>query len=413
MRLSFDDEAEAFRAELDAWLTDNAPSRAERAGQKRSSAHLPDWARAWQRRLFDAGWLVPGWPPEHGGRNATPVQTMVYFEELSRRRLPRALNPQGLGIVAPSLREHGTESQQDEWLVPTLRGEVTWCIGMSEPNAGSDLASLRTRAELAPDGWHVSGQKVWTSGAHDADWCLCFVRTEPEAPKHKGLSVLVIDMGSPGITCRPLPSYTDADRADFNEVFFDDVIVPADNLVGERGQGWPISMSSLGHERGMLWIQQQSSLERDVEALVDLARDRPELGHDGAFSDRVVDLWIDAQAMKVMGYRGFAKFAQGQAAPEHSILKLFSSEAGRRLSRVATEALGAEAFDRSVIAPLQVVEAGSWFESYLWAFAQTIAGGTSEIQRNIISERVLGLPRQRVHSQGRPQEGDDHRKVSG
>jgi alkylation response protein AidB-like acyl-CoA dehydrogenase len=393
MRLSFDEEAEAFRADLDDWLDRNAPSLSERAEPKRSSAHLPEWARAWQRRLFDAGWLVPGWPPKLGGRNATPVQTMVYFEELSHRELPRALNPQGLGIVAPSLHEHGSERQQQQWLLPTLRGEVTWCIGMSEPGAGSDLASLRTRAQLQPDGWHVTGQKVWTSGAHDADWCLCFVRTEPDAPKHRGLSVLVVDMASPGVTCRPLPAYTDAHRADFNEVFFDDVVVPEADLVGERGQGWPISMGSLGHERGMLWIAQQSSLERDVEALIKLARERSDLGSDGAFADRVVDLWVDAQTMKVMGYRGFAKFAQGRAAPEHSILKLFSSEAGRRLSRITTEALGAEAFDRAAIAPLQAVDESSWFEAYLWAFAQTIAGGTSEIQRNIIAERILGLPR--------------------
>ena len=394
MRLSYDDAAEAFRAEFVAWLEANAPSPEEMAAEpKRSSAHLPEWGRRWQRKLYDDGWLIPGWPPELGGRNATPVQTMVYFEELSRRRVPRALNPQGLGIIAPSLVDYGNEEQKERYLLPTLRAEVTWCLGMSEPGAGSDLASLRTRAELSGDEWVVNGQKVWTSGAHDANHCFCFVRTEPHAPKHKGISVLIIDMDTPGITCRPLPELTSQTHADFNEVFFEDVHVPADRLIGERGKGWQISVGSLAHERGMLWIAQQTELERDVESLVELGREQPEIGADPLFRDRVANAYIDAQAMKVMGYRGFAKFAQGRAAPEHSILKLFGSESARRLYQLAIETLGTEAFDRATIAPTQSPRPGSWSENYFWSFAHTIAGGTSEIQRNIIAERVLGLPR--------------------
>jgi alkylation response protein AidB-like acyl-CoA dehydrogenase len=393
MRLSFDAEAEAFRAELVTWLEANAPSAEARADTKSSSGHLPPWARAWQRTLFDNGWLVPGWPPELGGRNATSVQSMVYFEELSARRIPRALNPQGLGIVAPSIVDHGTEDQKERYLVPTLRGEITWCLGMSEPDAGSDLAGLRTRAVLDGDEWVVSGQKVWTSGAHDSDFCFCFVRTEPDAPKHKGISVLIIDMAAAGITCRPLPDLVEADYVDFNEVFFDSVRVPADALVGERGQGWAISMTSLGHERGMLWIGQQTFLEREVEALIALGQARPDLGSDARFRNVVASLWIDAQAMKVMGYRGFAKFAQGRAAPEHSLLKLFGSESRRRLQLAASEMLGAEAFDRSAQTEVTDVRPGSYAEGYLHSFAYTIAGGTSEIQRNIIAERVLGLPK--------------------
>jgi alkylation response protein AidB-like acyl-CoA dehydrogenase len=394
MRLSFDEEAEAFRAELVAWLEANAPSREIRLSEKKtSSGHLPQWARDWQRTLFDNGWLVPGWPPELGGRNATPVQTMVYFEELSTRDIPRALNPQGLGIVAPSILDHGTDEQKERYLLPTLRGEITWCLGMSEPDAGSDLAGLRTRAVLDGDEWVVNGQKVWTSGAHDSDVCFCFVRTEPDASKHKGISVLIVDMDTPGITCRPLPELTDPDYADFNEVFFDNVRVPTSALVGERGQGWSISMTSLGHERGMLWITQQTMLAREVEALVALGRRRPEIGADPLFRDAVASLWIDTEAMKVMGYRGFAKFAHGRAAPEHSLLKLFGSEARRRLALVAAEAVGAEAYDRSVLAPVAEVKQVSYGDSYLWSFAHTIAGGASEIQRNIIAERVLGLPR--------------------
>src|SRR5436305_7376618 len=170
MRLRWDDEAEAFRRELDDWLDANLPPAEQMSEPKLSSAHLPDWAREWQRRLFDAGYLVPGWPPELGGRNATPVEQMIYFEELKKRELPRSYNPQGLGIIAPSLLDYGTAEQQQRWLLPTLRAEISWSLGMSEPGAGSDLASLKTRAVLDGDHFVVNGQKVWTSGAHDSDW---------------------------------------------------------------------------------------------------------------------------------------------------------------------------------------------------------------------------------------------------
>jgi alkylation response protein AidB-like acyl-CoA dehydrogenase len=396
MRLGYDEETERFRADLVSWLDANLPAPEELAEPKESSAHLPDWARRWQRRLFDAGWLVPGWPPELGGRNATAVQSMVYFEELSRRNVPRALNPQGLGIVAPSLLEFGTEEQREAWLLPTLRGEVTWCLGMSEPNAGSDFAGLRTRAERSPDGGHfvVNGQKVWTSGAHHADLCFCFVRTDLDAPKHKGISVLVVDMKTEGIRCRPLPELTDKDFADFNEVFFTDVAVPAGNLIGELNDGWRISMTSLGHERGMLWIGQQTQLERSVEALVSAATGTfPHLLDDEVFRDQLASLHVDAEAMKYLGYRGFAKFAAGRDAPEHSILKLYGSEAERRLNLVATNALGPAAWDEDEASHAEAYREGPWAAQYLRAFSNTIAGGTSEIQRNIIAERILGLPR--------------------
>src|SRR5947207_7720487 len=240
---------------------------------KQSSADLPDWAREWQRTLFEHGWLVPGWPPELGGRDATAAEQMIYFEELSRRDIHRSLNPQGLGIVAPSIKDYGTLEQQARFLGPTLRAEIAWCLGMSEPGAGSDLASLSTRAVLDGDHFVVNGQKVWTSGAHHADWCLCFVRTDPDAPKHKGISALVIDMRTQGITCRPLPELTDPDYADFNEVFFSDVVVPRENLLGELNQGWPITQGSLTHERGMLWISSASDIEAGVDDLVALGRD--------------------------------------------------------------------------------------------------------------------------------------------
>jgi hypothetical protein len=194
MRLQYAPEEERFRAELVAWLEANAPGDESRRERKQSSAHMPEWSRAWQRKLFDNGWLVPGWPPELGGRNASPTEQMIYFEEMNEREIARSANPQGLGIIAPSIKDYGTPEQQAKFLLPTLRAEIAWCLGMSEPNAGSDLASLRTRAELVGDEFVVNGQKVWTSGAHHSDWCLCFVRTDPDAPKHKGISALIIDV---------------------------------------------------------------------------------------------------------------------------------------------------------------------------------------------------------------------------
>jgi alkylation response protein AidB-like acyl-CoA dehydrogenase len=391
MRLRWDDEAEAFRSELDDWLDANLPPPDRMREPKLSSAHLPDWARAWQRTLYEAGWLVPGWPPELGGRNATPTQQMIYFEELARRDVPRSLNPQGLSICAPSIVDHGTDEQRERWVTPTLRADITWCLGMSEPGAGSDLAGLSTRAVLDGDHFVVNGQKVWTSGAHHADWCLCFVRTDPDAPKHKGISALVIDMRSPGITCRPLPELTDPELADFNEVFFTDVAVPRQNLLGELNRGWPITQGSLAHERGMLWIGNASNIEGGVNQLVELGRELG-LGGDSRFCDQVASLYIDSQAVKLMGYRGFAKFARGQQATEHALLKLFSSETERRLYLTGMETLGADGVDVDRPGPIGW-RAGSWATQYLRSFAGTIAGGTSEIQRNIIAERVLGLPR--------------------
>ena len=219
MRLAPDEALTAFRKELEAWLDVHQPGPEAVQDQfRQSSAHLPPWARDFQRAMFEAGYLVPGWPPELGGRNATPQEQMVYFEVLTERMLVRSLNPQGLSICAASLVEFGTEDQIERFVLPTLRGEVTWCVGMSEPNAGSDLASLTTRAEPQGDHFVVNGQKVWTSGAHESDWCMCYVRTDPDAPKHRGISVLIIDMKSPGIHCRPLPELTDPEHVDFQEI---------------------------------------------------------------------------------------------------------------------------------------------------------------------------------------------------
>jgi alkylation response protein AidB-like acyl-CoA dehydrogenase len=400
MHLHYDADTERFRSELRAWLEENQPTLDEmRAERWSSSAHLPGWSRRWQRRLFDAGLLVPGWPPELGGRSLPPVQQLVYHEEMAKIPAPRSTNPQGLGIIAPSILDYGSDLLKQKYLLPTLRAEIAWCLGMSEPGAGSDLAALSTRAEVHEDRFVVSGQKIWTSGAHHADHCFCFVRTDPGAPKHRGISVVIIDMKSPGIRIRPLPELINRDHVDFAEVFFDGVVVPRDHLVGPLNQGWSISAGSLAHERGMIWLTQAARLDGTLERLRGLAReDGPDgrrIGESATFRDAVASLYVDVQAMWFMGYRGFAKFARGQISPEHSVLKLFGTEVSQRAARVATEFQGVDALDVDFQGWGHDDSHGPapWMSEYLRSFGGTISAGASEIQRNIIAQRVLELPR--------------------
>jgi alkylation response protein AidB-like acyl-CoA dehydrogenase len=397
MRLTFDETTDAFRQEFSRWLDDNAPDPSETTERSASSADVPEWARAWQSTLFDAGWLVPGNPPEYGGRNASLLEQFVHLEEMSRRRIYASYNPQGLGIVVPSILAFGTDEQKRQWAVPILRGEMTAALGMSEPNAGSDLAGLRTRAELDGDRFVVNGQKVWTSGAHDADVILTFVRTNPDVPKHKGISALMIPTDSPGLERRPFGSLIAADDLDFNEVFFDDVDVPAENLIGELDHGWRVATGSLGHERAMLWLSYAERLD-DL-----ITNGRTALLDHGLVDDPLVLDWYgtlvtDAQALRLLGYRTLAKARRGEEAAEQSILKLFGSEAIQDADRHLLEAFGPEALDNTKrSAPADPLNFDhftvSWFDLYLRSFAGTIAGGTSQIQRNIIAEHVLGLPR--------------------
>jgi alkylation response protein AidB-like acyl-CoA dehydrogenase len=396
VKLKYSESEEAFRADLVAWLDANAPAKELLAIPRLSSAHLPDWAREWQRTLFDNGWLVPGWPPELGGRNASATEQMIYFEEMKKREIPRSYNPQGLGIIAPSLLDYGTEEQKERWLLPTLKAEISWSLGMSEPGAGSDLASLKTKAILDGDHFVVNGQKVWTSGAHHSDWNMCFVRTDPDAPKHKGISVLIIDMQSPGVEPRPFPELTDPDYTDFNEVFLTDVMVPKENLLGEMNQGWALAGGSLAHERAMLWIDYAYDSAQGIEHLITLGNqigpNGTPLRDDPKFRADVASLYVDSQGLMLMGYRGFSKFLKGRSAPEHSLLKLFGGETVQRIMLTGTEAQGVASLDDAAAGP-KVHRTGSWATSYLRSFGGTIPGGTSEIQRNIIAERVLGLPR--------------------
>ncbi|MFZ1175786.1 MAG: acyl-CoA dehydrogenase family protein [Mycobacterium sp.] len=390
MQLTFDAEVEAFRAEFGAFLDTHLPSEAEASERPRSSSHVPEWARRWQRLLFDSGWLLPGNPPEFGGRNATLLQQYVYLEELGRRRIYQSFNPQGVGIIAASLLTFGTSEQKQRWAVPILRAEITASLGMSEPGAGSDLASLKTRAVLDGDHFVVNGQKVWTSGAHDADVLLTFVRTDPNMPKHKGISALMIPTDIPGVVRRPFASMCDSDELDFNEVFFTDARVPAENLVGQLNGGWRVATGSLGHERIMLWMGY-------VDLLHELTVDFTPSGL--LERDRYATLVMDAYALRLLGSAALARAARGEEdIPAQSILKLLGSEALQRASEDALIAAGADGLVyRAVTAPFAPLNLDShyrsWFDRYLRSFAATIAGGTSEIQRNIIAERVLGLPR--------------------
>jgi alkylation response protein AidB-like acyl-CoA dehydrogenase len=382
VKLSWSAGDEAFRAELVAFLDEHAPAEAPRGRAESTEAEgdeiIPAWARRWQATLFDHGWMVPGYPPELGGRNATPVQSLIYLEELARRRIPRSLHFPGYAIVGPSLLEFGTDEQRA--LAPAaLRGDTVWCIGMSEPGAGSDLAALTTRAVLDGDRFIVNGQKVWTSYAMVAEKCFCYVRTDPSLPKHKGISVLIIDVDTPGIDVRPLRHLTGA--AHFAEVFFTDVEVPASRLVGELHDGWRITMGSLAHERGGLWVQSVAFVQQGVD---DLCRLAVELGldRDPGVRRQLATVYERAASLRALGFKGFAGFAQGSSAPEHSFLKLATSELGKEVHELGMQLRG----------PFGA-EWDEWTRGFFVSFAATIAGGTSEIQRNIIATRILGLPR--------------------
>jgi alkylation response protein AidB-like acyl-CoA dehydrogenase len=394
VQLTFDADVEAFRAEFVDFLDEHLPSEARALERSRSSSHVPGWARNWQRLMFDNGWLLPGYPPEFGGRNATLLQQYVHQQELAARRVYLTFNPQGVGIISASLISFGTPEQQRRWAVPILRAEMTASLGMSEPGAGSDLASLRTRAEFVSgvDGDHfvVNGQKVWTSGAHDADVLLTFVRTDPNAAKHKGISALMIPTDLPGVIRRPFASMCDHDDLDFNEVFFNDVRVPVENLVGPLNEGWRVANGSLGHERNMLWLSYADRLQELVEDF------RPRTALE---RDRYATLVMDNHALRLLGSEALARAARGdEDVAAMSVLKLFGSETSQIATEYALAAAGVDGLAHpSMSGPysahhLDLYRSG-WFERYVRTFGGTIAGGTSEIQRNIIAQRVLGLPR--------------------
>jgi alkylation response protein AidB-like acyl-CoA dehydrogenase len=389
VQLTFDEDVEAFRAEFSAFLDENLPTEAQTLERPQSVSHMPQWARDWQRLLFDNGWLLPAQSPEFGGRNATVLQQFVHLDELCRRRIFHSFNPQGVNIVATSLIAFGTAEQKQRWAVPVLRGEMTASLGMSEPNAGSDLAALSTRAVREGDEFVVNGQKVWTSGAHHADFLLTFVRTDPEVPKHKGISALIIPTDTEGLVCRPFADIASQNNLDFNEVFFADVRVPGENLVGELNQGWRVANGSLGHERTMMWLLFADRLDN----LIADCRPRTPVERD-----QYASMIMDYHALRAMGSAALARAARGEADTSSvSVLKLLGSEAERRAADVLLDTAGIEGLLHPVTGRYQHMNNDEYFassfERYTRGIAATIAGGTSEIHRNIIAAQVLGLPR--------------------
>lgn len=387
MRLAWGDEDESFRSELQAFIDEHCPDEVRHGRDFLGGDDvIPSWAVQWQATLFDHGWMIPGYPPELGGRNATPVQTLIFLEELASRGIPRSLHFGGYAIVGPSLLEFGDEAQRA--MAPAaIRGDTIWCVGMSEPNAGSDLAALSTRAVPDGDSFVVNGQKVWTSYAAIAQRCFCYVRTDPTVAKHKGISVLIIDMDADGVEVRPLKQI--GGSSEFAEVFFTDVVVPADRLVGDLNDGWRITMGSLAHERGGLWVEGVFGALRALDGVVEIARRRG-LDRDPVVRRRIGDVYERAASLRALGYKGFASFAQGSSAPEHSFMKLSTTELRKEIYLLAMDLQGPWAATDD---PAWSDEGGRWQHAWFTSLAGTIGGGTSEIQRNVIATRVLGLPK--------------------
>jgi len=394
MRLSFSGEDERFHGELLSFLAQYCPDEARAArdmiGSDETDASgamvIPRWARQWQATLFDHGWMVPSYPPELGGRNASPTQTMLYLETLAQQGIRRSVHFGGYAIVAPSLLEFG-DARQKALAPAAIRGDTVWCIGMSEPGAGSDLAALQTRADAHDDHFLVNGQKVWTSYATVAQKCFCYVRTDREAQAHRGISVLIIDLDSPGVEIRPLRHITG--QAEFAEVFFTDVRVPRESLVGELNGGWRITMGSLAHERGGLWVEGVAGCLRAVDDIVAMVKRRG-LAGDTAMTTRVARLYSQARSLRALGWKGFASFAQGSSAPEHSFMKVAISELQQTLYELGMDV---QECALATTDPAVAEEGGRWQAAFFNALAATIGGGTSEIQRNVIARQVLGLPR--------------------
>ena len=378
------------------WLVANLPSGWGTPGFKKPEepAEKVAFARQWQRRLFEGGWAGLHWPREYGGRGASPIEQFIFAEEYTALGAPHMIDiGVGPGLVGPTLIHHGTEAQKQRFLRRILTGDEVWCQGFSEPNAGSDLAACRTRAELRGDTFHVTGQKIWTSYARFADWCILVTRTDTQAPKHKGLTFLLVDMKTPGITIRPLVEMTGV--AWFNEVFFDDVQVPAANMIGRMNDGWSITISTLAHERG--GSAPHARLTGELRDMIAMARRQTDVGGGPATADpilrqRLAQAWIEVEVVRLIAYKQVGELMRtGHPGPEGSYLKVLWSEADMRMKEIGIALQGPYA-DVERGDP-RAIDAGRWQYEYLWSRAAGIYAGTSEVQRNIISQRVLGLPR--------------------
>ena len=392
MDLTYTPDEDRFRERVRKFLKDNLPpgwGSGASSGSLNGRGNL-QFMREWTRKLYENGFLGMSWPREFGGQGATQVELAILNEEMARSRAPSPLNYMGLTMTGPTLIAHGTQEQKQRFIDKILTGEELWCQGFSEPGAGSDLAALRTRAELKGDEFIVNGQKVWTSGAHYADWCFLLVRTDPTAPKHRGISYLLVDMKSPGITVKPLRQMTG--EADFNEVFFEDVRVPRENLVGNLNDGWRVAVTTLSNERGTMAFALAARYEIIFNEVAELCRSRARTS--AVARQQVAQFFIDLQALKYGLYRNFSKILHGETpGPEGSIAKLWWSELDQRMEDFAVQLLGPAA--QLMDDPSHAVDAGRWSMGLLRARCLTIAAGTSEIHRNTIAERILKMPKGR------------------
>jgi len=394
MDLNYTVEDERFRQEVRQWLTENLPQ---------TKPNTLDEKRAWHRKLYQQGYLGMGWPKQYGGREARPMEQAIVGEELARVNAPSSLNGLGIGIVAPTLIHHGTEQQKRDHVENILTAEEIWCQLYSEPNAGSDLASLQCRGDVAGDEFIINGQKIWTSGALQADWGILLARTDRSSPKHQGISCIMLDMHQPGVEVRPLKQISGSQE--FCEVFFTDVHVSADNLIGEMNAGWRIAQTTLSYERGgnilSRAVRLRESFSRMVEVCKTLKRNGKPTIEDPMIRQKLGEIYAETEVLRYASLRLLTRLEKGQQpGPEASISKLHYSELDKHVQELFLEILGpygqqVDAPDDYALEPdIAVGEAGSWAYAFFWSRAGTIYAGSSEIQKNILGERVLGLPKE-------------------
>ncbi|MGN9838155.1 acyl-CoA dehydrogenase family protein [Nonomuraea sp. H19] len=374
------DETPGFREKARAWLEETlsgefAAARGLGGPGREHEGH--ELRLAWERHLGKHGWTCLGWPERYGGRAASLVDQVAFHEEYARADAPARVGHIGEGLIGPTILEFGTDEQKARFLPSIQRGEELWCQGYSEPEAGSDLANVQTKAHLEGGQWVITGQKVWTSLAHVADWCFALCRTEPGSQRHRGLSYLLVPMRQPGVTVRPIVQLTGT--SEFNEVFFDGARTAAGNVLGAPGDGWRVALATLGYERGASTLGQQIGFRRELAKVIETAG-RTGAADDPVFRDRLVRAWLELEIMRLNALR----MLRPEPGPEVSIAKLYWSEWHRRLGELAQAVQGKGGL---------VGELGDLQRLYLFSRADTIYAGSSEIQRNIIAERTLGLPR--------------------
>ena len=379
MDLTLNPDEQEFRDEFRSWLEANHPGPVPGGGDQEEF----EFTREWQRRLHEGGWAGVSWPKEYGGRGATLIEQSIFGEEMARAKAPRPANILGLVMGGPVVIAHGDSEQKERFLEPILSAEEIWCQGFSEPESGSDLASLKTRAVKSDGGWKVTGQKVWTTYAHEAKWCMLVARTDSEVPKHKGLTYFICDMRQDAIDVRPLRQITG--EAEFNELFLEDAFVPDENVVGGVGNGWMVAITTLMHERAGLGASAALRLRVALDELIELARERG-VADDPIVRDRIARLKIGIEGLRLGALRALTQQMKvGIPGPEESIAKLQWADTNQALTELAVEIGGPDAL--RVKSP--------WAYRMLRARANSIEGGTTEVLKNIVAERVLGLPKLR------------------